>query len=58
MKFSGIKNYVILFLTLFGLSLLLLSGCKKDKDELSLSILLPEAEYSAGSQFFNYKGFR
>lgn len=55
MKFSGIKNYVILFLTLFGLSLLLLSGCKKDKDELSLSILLPEAEYSAGSQFLTIK---
>lgn len=55
MKFSGIKNYVILFLTLFGLSLLLSSGCKKDKEELSLSILLPEAEYIAGSQFLTIK---
>jgi len=55
MKFPGIKNNPITFLTAVLLSSLLLSCCKPDKEELSLSILLPEADCTAGSQFITIK---
>jgi hypothetical protein len=54
MKFPGIKNNPIPFLAAVLLSSLLISCCKP-KEELSLSILLPEAEYTAGSQFISIK---
>lgn len=54
MKLPRITNNPIPILTAFVLSLLFFSSCKP-KEELSLSILLPEAESVAGSQFISIK---
>ena len=54
MKFPGINNNPIPFLATVLLSSLLISCCKP-KEDLSLSILLPEVECTAGSQFITVK---
>lgn len=54
MKFFRIRNILIPLLAAVVLSSLLFTSCK-EKGELSLSILLPEAEYIAGSQFLTVK---